>query len=225
MNVKTAILIFANSSALDMQRKKISKGEQLFDFLNASIVEKAKQTRLNYHIITEKEQEGSTFGERYINIVSAYFKKGYENIITIGNDTPQLTSKAISKASEDLEHGKISIGPSNDGGFYLLAINKTHFRSEIFTAFSWQTPKLLSEIEKYFYEEKFLYKKLKNLLDIDTYKDLFSIQNFISTLSRKLIKIISLVINFSKSDYNYYFKFYQFDKGITPYNKGQPYLV
>jgi len=59
-------------------------------------------------------------------------------VITIGNDTPILKSHHIVEASRQLESKNVVLGPSLDGGFYLLGIHKTHFNREQFIDLPWQ---------------------------------------------------------------------------------------
>ena len=103
---KTAILVFANSSQEEISHKAIPKSGLLFDMLTQRTLKTVKKTKLPYFHLTEEHQVGDSFGERFTNAIQMVFTKGFEQIITIGNDTPQLRVSHILDASGHLENGK-----------------------------------------------------------------------------------------------------------------------
>ena len=129
---RTAILIFANSSKEEMKYKAIPKGNILFDVLTEHTLNTARKTGLPYFLMSEKEQIGSSFGERFVNAISSIFELDFDMVITIGNDTPQLKSSDIVRASKLLGAKKSVLGPSRDGGFYLMGIHKSQFDAKTF---------------------------------------------------------------------------------------------
>jgi glycosyltransferase A (GT-A) superfamily protein (DUF2064 family) len=54
------------------------------------------------------------------------FEEGYERVIAIGGDTPDLGTSCIRDSFERLREGKDDavVGPSKDGGFYLLGLDR-----------------------------------------------------------------------------------------------------
>ena len=72
-------------------------------------------------------QSGDSFGCRFRNTLSETLAKGYEKVVIIGNDTPDLKLKDVEKALSKTSEQECVIGPSKDGGFYLLSICKNHF--------------------------------------------------------------------------------------------------
>ncbi|MGB5435124.1 MAG: DUF2064 domain-containing protein, partial [Maribacter sp.] len=114
----TAILVFALSSEEEQKRKKIRNGDRLFSALSEHSLNIVAKTGLPYFHYTEKEQVGDSFGERFTNAIQEVFNRGFKQIITIGNDSPQLKISHIQRAAVLLDHNKSVIGPSADGGFY-----------------------------------------------------------------------------------------------------------
>ena len=224
MNSKTVVLIFANSPEIDAQRKNIMHGEGLFEQLNADLIQKVKRSQLPYRIITDEIQKGQTFGERFYHAIKDVFDLGFDQIITIGNDTPQLQTRHILKAQLALKQGKTSLGPSADGGFYILGIHKNTFEQLDFQNFSWQTSKLFSQIT-------LAIEQLENDLlcfetfgDIDNVESLKYIQNFIHQISAQIQGLISKII---KQFECLFFNLVLSDFGIRaniPFNKGSPRL-
>jgi len=69
-------------------------------------------------------QEGYGLGDRMDNATQKLLNKGYSKVILIGSDIPSLQSEDIKKAYEELDHNDICLGPTNDGGYYLVGMKK-----------------------------------------------------------------------------------------------------
>ncbi len=70
-------------------------------------------------------QCGDGLGARMARAFRETFDAGYGRIVIIGTDHPTLPSGYLEAASEALEQpGADSIGPSADGGYYLLGMNR-----------------------------------------------------------------------------------------------------
>ena len=69
-------------------------------------------------------QEGNDLGERMKNAFKSLFTAGYKNAIIIGTDCPGINKNILQNAFLKLNHSDIVIGPSNDGGYYLLGMKK-----------------------------------------------------------------------------------------------------
>ncbi|WP_445159390.1 TIGR04282 family arsenosugar biosynthesis glycosyltransferase [Mesohalobacter salilacus] len=225
MNSKTAVLIFANSPEIDARRKGIQHGEELFENLNKNLIRKVKRSRLPYFISTEKTQKGQNFGERFYNAISNVFNSGYDQIITIGNDTPQLQTQHILKAHKALIQNKTTLGSSADGGFYILGIHKKTFNDLDFKNLAWQTSQLFSQIKSALEQLDSKVLCLETFNDIDNVESLRQIQNFIHQISAQIQGLISKLI---KQFEFIFFNFLLSDFGIRaniPFNKGSPRLV
>lgn len=224
-NSKTAILIFANSANHDASRKPLLYGSSLFKELNETIEKKVKQTKIPYYIISEKNQIGTTFGERFTNAIQTVFEKGYDSIITLGNDTPHIKSKHVFNAYNDLANNKTVIGDSNDGGFYLLGISKTNFNKIDFLNLPWQKSSLSAIIKKNFLKLNIHFSNYETLIDIDSINDakkIFHHTNYISTTLKLIftrIFLISSKINTILFDLKNDFTQLEY------FNKGSPLLV
>jgi len=110
MNKKIAILIFANSAEYEAKQKPFQSSEVLFDVLNAQILKVVKNTGLPYFLSSEKNQIGATFGERFTNAIESIYNRGFEAVVTIGNDTPHLQTKHILTAVHQLKQNDIVLG-------------------------------------------------------------------------------------------------------------------
>jgi rSAM/selenodomain-associated transferase 1 len=122
-------------------------------------------------------QQGRDLGERMHNAFQTFFSKGYEKIVLIGSDLPSITVDIISQALQGLESKDCVIGPSRDGGYYLIAMSR--LCSVLFKDLPWSTSEVFGETIKILDEKDLSYVLLPEHEDIDTHKELISFyQNY-----------------------------------------------
>lgn len=219
---KTAILIFARSSKEEVAHKSIYNGGQLFDSFTNKVLKTAGKTQLPYFHFSEDEQIGNTFGERFANAIEEVFEKGYQRIITIGNDTPQLKASHIAEAEKQLLSNKLVLGPSVDGGFYLMGLHKSQFDKDVFLKLAWQTSEISRELLKHINKERAEVFKLSTFIDIDTQADVRSIISYTCGFSKEmLIAILSALNSPVNGDFTPLQQFQPFPLGVG-HNKGSP---
>ncbi|MDT0556280.1 DUF2064 domain-containing protein [Patiriisocius hiemis] len=222
MNNNTAILIFANSAQTESARKSFSKSEVLFDELNRQTLAKVKKSGLPYFLSSEKEQQGKNFGERYVNAIQSVYDKGFENVITVGNDTPHLQTAQLLKTAKTLEKNPIVLGPSLDGGYYLMGLHKSQFNSEIFLKLPWQTSRLTVSITRLLSAKKIKVFFLKRLRDIDEVVDAKKILHSFKDFSKAIRNILLAIFSSEKRIYNTTPILVSSVTKETHYNKGSP---
>lgn len=91
----------------------------------------------------ERIQRGQDLGERMKNAFEETFSMGYEKVVIIGTDCPELTSSHLIKAFQKLDKSELVIGPAADGGYYLLGM-KTYC-ANLFHQIEWSTSKVLNQ--------------------------------------------------------------------------------
>lgn len=93
-------------------------------------------------------QRGDNFGERLYFAAEDLFRCGFESVCLIDSDSPTVTAKSFSRAIELLSSGgdHIVLGPSDDGGYYLIGFNKLH--SELFVRIDWSTDVVLNQTKQ-----------------------------------------------------------------------------
>tara|TARA_B100000287_G_scaffold435598_1_gene504808 strand:+ start:2459 stop:3052 length:594 start_codon:yes stop_codon:yes gene_type:complete len=116
-----------------------------------------------------KIQIGENLGKKISNAFNWGFEKGYKKIIIIGSDLWDLNEEIINKGFLELNKNKVVIGPSIDGGYYLLGLNKK--MPKIFEGIKWGTQSVLAETLKLLEHEPYI---LPELNDIDTFEDLIT---------------------------------------------------
>jgi hypothetical protein len=90
-------------------------------------------------------QRGETFGERLAFAMEDLLRLGFESACLIDSDSPTLPASAFSQAANFLARAEDSvvIGPSDDGGYYLIGLKKLH--SSLFENISWSTEHVLDQ--------------------------------------------------------------------------------
>ncbi|NQU17053.1 MAG: glycosyltransferase [Candidatus Saganbacteria bacterium] len=117
-------------------------------------------------------QKGKDLGQKMYNAFKKNSKK-YKKIIIIGTDCPFIGKRIVNKAFRALNRNQVVLGPSEDGGYYLIGLSRGNLRQyrRGFQKISWSTSKVLPQTLKQF---KFLGIKpflLEKLYDIDTIKE------------------------------------------------------
>lgn len=115
-------------------------------------------------------QHGSDLGIKMYNAFFTVFNKGYEKVIIVGTDSPDISSKIIQNAISLLENYDVVIGPANDGGYYLLGLKSKLV--DLFSGIKWSTKSVLDNTIEKLNNSELNYYMLDELTDIDTKEDL-----------------------------------------------------
>lgn len=218
----SAILIFANSAEKDGGIKNFGGDISLLNNLTVHTLEIVSASGLPYYHFTEKEQNGSTFGERFSAAIQSVFDQGHTHIIAIGNDSPQLKKQHLIKTQRLLEAGKLVVGPSMDGGFYLIGLSHSQFNIAQFKALPWQLPSLLNETHSYFTCKGENVVLLDPLMDVDSSADVKRLSNFTKSLSKKWLVLFSLIFNKRGRIETMKNEVFKINFQDIQYNKGSP---
>ena len=92
--------------------------------------------------------EGKNLAEKQYFIFKKLLKI-YESVILIGIDIPQLEKKLIKNAFTYLEKNNQIIGPSSDGGFYLIG-SKSKIKKEVWENTEWSCAKTIQTFVRSF---------------------------------------------------------------------------
>lgn len=171
---KTVLLVFSLSAKIEAERKplfgakKQKVSTQFFDLLIKNTLEVANKSNVDVVWLDETQQKGNTFAERYANAYKSLYAQGYTNVISIGNDTPNLTVKHIQQAVDAMATKKVVFGPSKDGGIYLFGVHKSIFNEDAFKDLPWLTSKLSKKIHTLAIAKNVPFTVLETLQDVDT---------------------------------------------------------
>jgi len=115
-------------------------------------------------------QQGADLGERMLAAFEHGFEAGYEHIIGIGSDLPDLTAEIMQEGLDALDSYDTVFGPAEDGGYYLLGMKK--IQQLVFEDQAWSTASLLQDTLSKLSEAKISSKLLLTLNDVDNLEDL-----------------------------------------------------
>ncbi len=119
---------------------------------------------------SKKLQTGDHLGERMQEAFRQGFQDGFGKIVIIGSDCPALSEEHLISAFEKLEFHDVVLGPSQDGGYYLLGMN--HYIPDLFLNKSWSRDSLYGETIQTLEKLDKSWSELEELNDIDTLDDL-----------------------------------------------------
>lgn len=178
MENKSVILFFARTATAEMQVKKLcSKREsinnQLHHFLYKKSLTELYKTGLPVFVCDESKQQGNNFGSRIHNAIQACFNNGYNSVITVGSDCPELKAEDILHCHRELNKGNNVLGPDNRGGIYLMGIQQKFFSVIDLLHIEWNSTKVLSQLKSSFLNSSTDIYLLNTLTDVNSQKDFF----------------------------------------------------
>lgn len=115
-------------------------------------------------------QEGDDLGERMKNAFQHGFDQGYNKIVLIGSDLPNITKEIIDSGFDALSEHSIVFGPAHDGGYYLIGMSEMN--TTVFENKPWSQSALLDVTLQELSEQQVSISLLESLNDIDTFEDL-----------------------------------------------------
>ncbi|MBM9511827.1 TIGR04282 family arsenosugar biosynthesis glycosyltransferase [Desulfogranum marinum] len=121
------------------------------------------------------KQHGKDIGMRMYNAFMDGYTDGAEHIILIGCDIPAIDTPLLKKAFSDLTSHTAVIGPSTDGGYYLIGIHRQALPwllSSLFTDITWSTSKVCKQTIAALKKHHITFAPLPLLPDIDRPDDL-----------------------------------------------------
>jgi uncharacterized protein len=90
-------------------------------------------------------QEGNDLGERMKNGFCYAFKEGFRRVILVGSDSPDLPGDFLRNAIVELQTHDMVLGPSSDGGYYLIGFRDDTFLPSVFDGISWSSSSVFQE--------------------------------------------------------------------------------
>lgn len=116
-------------------------------------------------------QIGPDLGERMLNALKTAYSNGVKNAVIIGTDSPTLAKEAINEAFFLLKDNNVVIGPTVDGGYYLVGISLPASRG-LFSGIDWGSDRVFEQTMKRVREENVSYALLPLHYDVDNPVDL-----------------------------------------------------
>lgn len=116
------------------------------------------------------EQGEGDLGRRLTQVTEGCFESGAERLVIIGTDSPTLSSRHFLLALSALEENDVVVGPSFDGGYYLIGLRAAH--TEVFSEIDWSTERVFGQTMRRCRQSSLLCEALEFWYDVDTFDDL-----------------------------------------------------
>lgn len=117
----------------------------------------------------KRVQHAGGLGER----ISTAFEEilfQHKKVLIIGSDCPQIKQQHLELAFQSLDETDVVIGPSLDGGYYLLGLTQNH--PFLFTDMPWSTAQVYGTSLRRLFENNLSITELERLSDVDVESDL-----------------------------------------------------
>jgi hypothetical protein len=130
------------------------------------------------HMYQKELQHGDELGAKMKNAFAKAFDENYRKVVLIMPDCPKMTDTLLDKAFRALDTNDFVLGPTNDGGYYLIGMKE--LQPEVFTNKIYGTDQVLDDAIRDIDRLGKTYFKLPALTDVDMEEDLGKLRKMIS---------------------------------------------
>ncbi len=176
---KTAILFFSRTLNDEFRAKPIGSKQRfksLYQFFVNKSLQTARSSGLPVIEIYSNQQDGDSFGERLVNSLKTVRDRGYNKVIVIGNDAPELSVDDLHLASQRISRGDSILGKDKRGGTYLIGLDLTRNLSFL-ESVNWSSSSVYDQLKR----------KLKNVYDLSVKADVNSLEDIESLAKNRNI--------------------------------------
>src|SRR5205807_6642787 len=112
-------------------------------------------------------QRGDGFGERLAFAAADLFQCGFMSVCLIDSDSPTVSADVYAQVVEQLSrpNDHVVLGPSDDGGYYLIGMKRNH--PELFERIDWSTERVFDQTRQRIQETKLEVSLLPTGYDVD----------------------------------------------------------
>ncbi len=127
------------------------------------------------------QQQGNDLGQRMAHGFNEAFTRFPQNgSCMIGTDCPDLSFSDLNNAKKKLSRSDVVFGPANDGGYYLVAMNR--YLPELLQGIPWSTSEVLPQSLARANQLNLMVSLLNERIDIDDANDLRKSKRFTNYL-------------------------------------------
>jgi uncharacterized protein len=126
-------------------------------------------------------QVGASLGERLDHLLTEALLSGSPRAVVMDSDSPTLPVEYISKAFEQLTDADVVIGPTRDGGYYLIGMKQP--QSHLLRQVQMSTPHVLADTLELAKATGLAVSLLPTWYDVDTIDDLYQLDEEITRLN------------------------------------------
>jgi rSAM/selenodomain-associated transferase 1 len=115
-------------------------------------------------------QRGGDLGARMHAALSDAFARGADRVVLVGSDLPSLPTAYLTEAFAGLEAHDVALGPSEDGGYYLIGMRTPH--EALFTDIAWGSARVFEQTLTAAKALGLSVAQVPSWFDVDTEQDL-----------------------------------------------------
>ncbi len=171
---ENALEIYLELSRITRDSTSILKNIQPYVFYSDFI---DKNDDWANEIFKKRVQSGEDLGDRMSNAFHEILEQ-HQHVCIIGSDCPTLSVDILNQSFDLLQNHDFVVGPSTDGGYYLLGISSEKYEF-LFKNMEWSTENVLSETLQRIAENEKTVALLPALTDVDEERDWVDYQNSI----------------------------------------------
>jgi rSAM/selenodomain-associated transferase 1 len=123
-------------------------------------------------------QGGGDLGERMLRAFMWARDRGHDRTVIVGSDIPTLRGATVDEALRALADADVVLGPSQDGGYYLVGARAPH--RELFEGVAWGTEAVLDRTIANARAAGLSVRLLAEEQDVDTYDDVLALRTSLS---------------------------------------------
>ena len=187
---REALIIFIKNPVLGKAKTRIAKdvGDEKALEIYLALLEHTRQVTSNWHgtrflyysdyiepqdnwpneLYEKRIQSDGDLGQKMFKAFQE-ISVDYDSVSIIGSDCYQLRLHHLEEAFSKLKTNDAVIGPSSDGGYYLLGLNQVS--ANLFEGVEWSTSSVSSQTVNKILQEGMSFAQLETLTDIDHYSD------------------------------------------------------
>jgi rSAM/selenodomain-associated transferase 1 len=114
-------------------------------------------------------QAPGDLGGRLSEAMETRLSEGARKIIFLGSDCPQISKDSVLSSFTALDEYDVVLGPTEDGGYYLLGLKSSH--PFLFQDIPWSSERVLEKTLNILKRESLSYILLETFSDVDTLQD------------------------------------------------------
>ncbi|MCS6806721.1 MAG: TIGR04282 family arsenosugar biosynthesis glycosyltransferase [Acidobacteriota bacterium] len=129
-------------------------------------------------------QEGARLSERLLNIFRRLLAAGYQRVVVMGSDAPQMRREWVEEAFTALTHVDTVLAPAEDGGYNLIGMKEAH---DVFSYVPMSTAHVLADTLERIRKLGLSVHLLPTSFDVDEIEDVEKLRQLIKQDSGHLI--------------------------------------
>ena len=127
-------------------------------------------------------QNGDSLGERLDHLLTDALVSGSQRAVVMDSDSPTLPADYISQAFDRLSDADVVLGPTRDGGYYLIGMKQP--QSHLLRQVQMSTPHVLADTLALAESTGLTVSLLPTWYDVDTITDLYQLDEEITRWSK-----------------------------------------